>query len=97
MKRTLLVPLAAILALTSGAADAGSRFGSVGGQQAWKQRKMLDEEFRRANEVGGYNDPVTALGNILSGQATDKDVRSGVNSIFDTPEFGTIRLKGRWD
>lgn len=95
MKKALL--LASAVALTAGAADAGSRFGRPNGQQYWKQQQILAEEFRRARAVGGYNDPLTALSNVLSGNATEKDVTSGVNSIFDTPGFGTIRLKGRWD
>ena len=61
------------------------------------RQQILKEEWRRAREVGGYNDPITAFSNLVNGRWTEKDVTSGVTTIFDTPNFGTIRLRGRWD
>lgn len=96
MKTFALLPVATALILFAGAAHAGSK-GFSSNQQYWKQQQILKEEWRRAREVGGYNDPVTAMSNIANGRATEKDIRSGVTSIYDTPNYGTIRLKGRWD
>lgn len=96
MKSLALIPVAAALILSAGAAQAGSK-GFSSGQQYWKQQQILKEEWRRAREVGGYNAPATALNNVLNGRATEKDIRPGVTSIYDTPNFGTIRLKGRFD
>ena len=96
MKTLALIPVATALILSAGAAQAGSK-GFSSNNQHWKQQQILKEEWRRAREVGGYNDPATALNNVLNGRATEKDIRSGVTSIYDTPGYGTIRLKGRWD
>ena len=93
MKKIVFFAVAA--ALAAGAAQAGSKFKPRGGDY-WKQLQV-EEEFRRAREVGGYNDPVTALGNIRAGQATSKDISTGVTNMFDLPQFGTVRLKGRWN
>lgn len=91
MKKIILLSLAA--ALTAGTSQAWSK---PRGDQYWKQRQ-IQEEFRRAREVGGYNDPITALSNIVAGRATSKDITTGITNRFDLPEYGTIRLKGRWD
>ena len=94
MQKTILFALA--IALTAGAAHAGGAFSGPRGKAFWKNYQV-EEEFRRAREVGGYNDPITALSNILSGRATSKDVTTGVNSMHDLPQFGRVRIKGRWD
>lgn len=94
MNKIILLTLAA--ALFAGTAQAGGKFGSPRNHGNWKQYQV-EEEFRRAREVGGYNDPITALSNILSGRATSKDITTGTNNIYDLPQFGTVRFKGRWD
>ena len=96
MTKILILPLVAgALLATSVPSEAGFRFG--GSRDGWKQQQMLKEEFRRAREVGGYNDPITALMNLLNGTATERDIRPGVNHISDVPGYGTIRLRSRHD
>ncbi len=98
MTKSLILSAAAVALLISAApSEAGSRIGSNNAMDRWKQQQILDEEFRRAREVGGYNDPFTAFSNLLSGKATEKDIRPGVNTVYDTPAIGTFRLKSRWD
>ena len=98
MTKSLILSAAALAIVASATvAEAGFKFGGMNAQDRWKQQKILDEEFRRAREVDGYNDPITAFSNLLNGTATEKDIRPGVNTIYDTREFGTIRLKSRWD
>ncbi len=97
LKTMTLSAVAFALIATASTAQAGFRFGGSSAQERWKQQQILDEAFRRAREVGGYNDPITAFKNLLNGTATEKDIRPGVNTIYDTPNFGTLQLKGRWD
>ena len=98
MHKTFALSAALAIAVSAGSAEAGFRFpGGMDAQDRYEQRQILDEEFRRAREVGGYNDPITALVNLLSGTATERDVRPAVNTIFDVPGRRGIRLKTRWD
>ena len=97
MTKMLVLPIvtASLLAAAT-TAEAGFRLRDDA-QDRWEQRQILNEEFRRAREVGGYNDPITALVNLLSGRATERDVRPAVNTIFDVPGRRGIRLRTRWD
>ena len=97
MTKTFILSIATV-AILAGAntVQAGPKFG-LNAQERWKQQQILNEEWRRAREVGGYNDPITAFTNLFRGEATEKDLRQGVNTIQDTPAIGTVRLKSRWD
>ena len=96
MTKTLVLPaIAGAILLSAGTAQAG--FGMRNAQDRWEQQQILQEEFRRAREAGGYNDPITALINLFSGTATEQDIRPAVNHIQDVPERRGIRLKSRWD
>ena len=98
MTKAVLLAVCAAVLLSAGSAHAGSKLLRSGGVNDWKKQRLIDEESRRARAVGGYNDPVTALRNVLNGRATAKDIGTGVVShIFDTPGFGTLRLKSRYD
>lgn len=96
MFKTLLLPAIAG-ALLATATTSASAFGLGHAQDRWEKQQILKEEFRRSREVGGSTDPITALFNLFSGTATERDVRPGVNHIQDVPGYGGLRLKGRWN
>ncbi|MEM7422604.1 MAG: hypothetical protein AAF334_02720 [Pseudomonadota bacterium] len=48
---------------------------------------IMQAELARARAIGGYNDPITAIGNLLSGQATGRDIQPPITTIEEAIEW----------
>lgn len=44
-------------------------------------------EWYRAKALGGYSDPLTALGNLISGAATARDIQRPINDYNEAEEW----------
>lgn len=44
-------------------------------------------EAKRARDVGGYSDPITALCNLFSGNVTEKDFQENIISLEEAREI----------
>lgn len=97
MFKTLLLPAIAGAVLATSVTSASAFGKRPDGQDRWEQQQILQEEYRRSREIGGSSDPITALVNLFSGTATERDIRPAVNHIQDVPGHAGFRLKSRWD
>lgn len=83
MKNVLLLIAVASVALSGNPAlaqyrDYGERL------EKWA---IFRAEAKRAREVGGYNDPITAICNLLSGNVTEKDFQENIISLEEAREI----------
>lgn len=84
--KTIAILMAATLALTAGHAAADFR------ETDDFERDLINEARRdHARAVGGYNDPFTALSNLLAGRATDKDIAPSFGSLHSVPKYRALQ------
>lgn len=72
MRTLALSGLAAVMAFSPLLAEAGPRRADNATQE---QLLLLRAEFERAQQIGGYEDPITALINLFGGETTERTVQ----------------------
>ena len=56
------------------------------GQDRYEQQIILNAEIERANAVGGYTNPFSALIQLFSGTGRDEDIQRPITDISQVPE-----------
>ena len=56
--------------------------------EIWESHQLMQAEMDRAQKLGGYSDPLTALSNISKGVSTERDITTGYSDLRETPAFG---------
>ncbi|MEM7059531.1 MAG: hypothetical protein AAF557_18250 [Pseudomonadota bacterium] len=73
MRKLALTGLVAVMALSPLLAQAGPR--NSGDNAAQEQNLLLRAEWERAKQIGGYEDPITALVNLFNGTPTVRTIQ----------------------
>lgn len=82
MKRLLISMLFGSVVLTS--LPAVAQYRDYG--ERLEKWAIFRAEAKRARELGGYSDPITALCNLFSGNVTERDVQENIIDIQEARE-----------
>ena len=82
--RIVLLAMAAGSIMLSGTA-AQAQYRDYG--ERLEKWAIFRAEAKRAREVGGYNDPITALCNLFSGNVTEKDFQENIISLEEARDI----------
>lgn len=79
MRSTLLLLSALSVIVATPLVHAGPRV--AGESTAAEQNLLLRAEWERARLIGGYEDPFTALANLLNGTPSDRTIQPRLEAI----------------
>ncbi|MEM9062919.1 MAG: hypothetical protein AAGD13_20845 [Pseudomonadota bacterium] len=83
MIKTSIVVLAVAVASTAPA----QAFGFGDELDRYEQRKVLEAEFERSSQAGGYSDPITAIIELFAGDTKEKDVQTPITNGQDAEQL----------
>lgn len=89
MQKLAIIGLAAMMAVTPLMAQAGSLTGDNPGEN---QGVVIKAEWERAQAIGGYEDPFTALANLFSGTVTERTYQPKI-LVFENEDIDQYRAR----
>lgn len=89
MQKLAISGLAALFAFAPFMAQAGSLTGDNPGEN---QGVVIEAEWERAQAIGGYEDPFTALANVFSGTVNERTIQPKI-LVFENETIEQYRAR----
>ncbi len=89
MQKLAIAGVAAVITFSPLMARASSLTGDNPGEN---QGVVIEAEWERAQAIGGYEDPFTALANLFSGDVTDRTYQPKI-TVYENEDIDQYRAR----